>query len=313
MKDVMMALANGTGPAVLATVVRVEGSAYRRAGAKMLFPASGGPPVGLVSGGCLEADLAEHVPGVLASGQPLLLAYDLRAEEADLWGLNQGCNGRIEVVLEPADRDCWRELLAQWRAGRTVARKVPLSGYEDVMAPAPVLWVVGAGGDAPPLVRAAAQAGWRVFVADRRVGLAEPDRFPEADEVLALEPADLAARAGDRGYAVIMCHHFEHDRDFLQALLGRPARYLGVLGPLKRTRLLLGSEALPPCVYAPVGLSLGGETPEEIALSIVAELQAVRYGRTPGHLRGQERIRREGDKWSDECSSVPTPTMIPSR
>ncbi|MFN3925588.1 MAG: XdhC family protein, partial [Pseudarthrobacter sp.] len=154
--------------------------------------------------------------------------------------------------------------------------------------------VVGAGADAPPLVAAAAAAGWRVRVADRRPKYADPARFPEAEEVLHLQPEELAERAGRGAFAVFLHHNFDHDRDYLTAMLGSGARYLGVLGPLKRTQKLLGTDELPPEVYAPVGLDLGGEGPEAVALSIVAEVQAVRHGRGAGHLRGSSApIHRE--------------------
>lgn len=326
MKQIYEALAGRQGPAVLATVVRVLGSSYRRPGAKMLIFADG-PSVGLLSGGCLEADVSAHAADVLAAGQPRLLTYDLRSGDENLWGLNLGCNGQIEVLLEPVDPDFWGPVADCWAAGETVAvvsvlTEGPQFGehlaltsggrcygrpvgrrhavaaladgrsqrigelFVDVIQPLPVLWVVGAGADAPPLVAAAAAAGWRVCVADRRAAHVEdPARFPGAHEVVCLEPEALAARVGRGAYAVLLHHHFGHDRDFLTALLETEPRYLGVLGPRHRTELLLGSTELPACVHSPVGLDLGGEGPEAVALSVVAELQAVRHGRRGMPLR----------------------------
>lgn len=321
MNEVHAAIQQLSGPAALATVVRVEGSAYRREGAKMLIPADG-TPVGMLSGGCLEDDVRELAQATLADGRPQLVTYDMRSDDDSLWGLNMGCNGLIDVLVELvgpavtamaeeycAGRPCTtfvgtaegplrgRRLTIRADGSRVgdlpVTETTPVRAghlaeglYAEPVVPPPLLWVVGAGADAPALVKAAAAAGWRVRVVDRRAKYADPARFPEAAEVLHMEPADMVARAGRGAYAVFLHHNFDHDRDYLTAMLGTGARYLGVLGPLRRTRKILGEGELPAEVYAPVGLDIGGEGPEAVAASIVAEIQAVRYGRPGGHLRG---------------------------
>lgn len=331
MNSVMEALRQVTGPAVLGTVVRVEGSAYRREGAKMLIPASG-PAVGMLSGGCLEDDVREQAQVTFETGQAQLLSYDMRSPDDSLWGLNMGCNGLVEVLVErvgpvhlaaaaenAAGRRCTAPVVitagaalgqrvlikedgtamgggtgaaalaaaAGEAAGRQVAVMAgDLEVYVEQILPSPLLWVVGAGSDAPPLVQAATAAGWQVRVVDRRARYADPARFPEAVDVLRIEPNVLAQRVGPGAFIIFMHHNFDHDRDYLTAVLETGARYLGVLGPLKRTQQLLGRADLPANVYAPIGLDIGGEGPEAIAVAMVAEILAVRHGRSGRHLRG---------------------------
>jgi xanthine dehydrogenase accessory factor len=341
--DVYRALAALPGPTALATVVRAEGSAYRREGAKLLVPADElAASPGMISGGCLEEDVREQARRALAEGRPRLLTYDMRAGDDGLWGLNLGCNGLVELLLEPVDGEFWRAVAREWQAGRPVAavavvsdgpllgrrwllltdgsfggqgpgdsapgdsaladpalaaaraaleagrsRRVEQDGlalFIEVILPPPVLWVAGAGPDVPPLVEAAARAGWRVRVVDRRKWYLDPARFPLADGLFAYEPDELAAQVGAGGYALVMHHRFEFDREYLQALLRTPVRYLGVLGPRRRTEQLLEGGPFPACVRSPVGLDLGGEGPAAVALSIVAELQAVRHGRSGAPL-----------------------------
>ena len=159
--------------------------------------------------------------------------------------------------------------------------------------------VCGGGTDAIPVVRLAATVGWLVTVVDHRPSFATSARFPDAERVLQLdltrEPGALAASVAlDRfSAAVSMAHAATHDRAYLHALLGVPSlRYLGVLGPApahdgaaRRRTARRPPATLPPNVYAPIGLDLGAETPEEIALAIVSEIAAVLAGRAPVSLR----------------------------
>jgi len=347
-----------SGAPVLATLVRLRGSGYRRPGARMLVRPDGGW-AGFVSGGCLEADLAERARRVAGRGVPETVTYDTRAGEDDVWGLAMGCNGIVDVLLEPlpARDDAGHPgfLLERMRRRRpgvlvTVARSdgagapalashawiepdgVPPSAWVGVTADAaraalhegaarwihvdepsggtwdafvepilpPVrLVVVGAGPDAPPLVRAAHDLGWDVVVSDPRPAFADRDRFEPGEDVavLACEPAEIAKRidVDERTAVVVMTHSFPRDRAAIEALLPTGAAYVGVLGPRRRTRDLLDRCAaedgfLPdPAalqrLHAPVGLDLGATTPEEIALSILAEVRAVLSGRTGGPLR----------------------------
>jgi xanthine/CO dehydrogenase XdhC/CoxF family maturation factor len=166
---------------------------------------------------------------------------------------------------------------------------------EVIQPPVPFI-VFGAGHDAIPVVRLAKALGWRVTVVDSRPAYATRERFPEADEVVLAHPEDVPQRVrlDDRTVAVVMTHNYLQDLKLLEVLLPSPVRYLGVLGPRSRTdRLLrdLQAKGRPPTaaqlerLYSPVGVDIGAETPEEIALSILAEVQAVRTGRSAGLLR----------------------------
>jgi xanthine/CO dehydrogenase XdhC/CoxF family maturation factor len=165
----------------------------------------------------------------------------------------------------------------------------------EVIRPATPLVVCGAGTDAVPLVRLAKQMGWHVTVVDHRAAFVTAERFPEADVLacvnLASDDASLASHIAidERTIAVVMAHAASHDRAYLHAMLDARASYIGVLGPRRRTMELLGDRALdgnlPDAVHAPVGLDLGAESPDEIALAIVAEVAAVNAGRSGGLLR----------------------------
>ncbi len=279
--------------ALLATVVGVDGSTYRGAGARMVVRADGST-VGAVSGGCLEADIVARAAELLVSGAPELAHYDTRGSDDDVLGLGLGCRGVLDVRLEPLSGDALDRALTELAAlrERTAVR----------------LLVCGGGTDAIPVVRLATEVGWLVTVVDHRPSFATATRFPDAERVLQLdvarEPPVLAASLSlDRFSAAIsMAHAATHDRAYLHTLLAVPTlRYLGILGPRRRTMELLDGAPgvvpgeLPANVYAPVGLDLGAETPEEIALAIVSEIAAVLGGRTvvslrerrgPIHLRG---------------------------
>jgi len=269
--------------AVLATVVGVDGSTYRGAGALMVVRADGST-VGAVSGGCLEADIVARAAERLAGGTPELVHYDTRTSDDGVFGLGMGCQGVIDVRLEPLTGDSLRaevDRLAELRA-RSAVRLI----------------VCGAGNDAIPLVRLAALTGWLVTVVDHRPSFATAERFPDAERVIRLDSsqADGALAAAIRldtfNAAVVMGHAAAHDRARLHELLtGTRLRYIGVLGPRRRTLELLdgapGVEhgVIPSNVYAPVGLDIGAETPDEIALAIVSECAAALAGRPPRSLR----------------------------
>lgn len=346
--------------AALVTVVRVVGSAYRRPGARMLL-ASDGARVGLVSGGCLEADLAERARPVLESGRPLTVSYDARTDADLVFGLGLGCEGTVELLIErvPERRDgghlallasclearqrvalatvfrssgrvgvgarLWlvegalggsdfeddrlaeglgRAADAVLRSGRH--RNVSIESADgavdalvEPVLPHPELLVLGAGPDARPLVRFAVHLGFEVTVLDHRPAFAQPEHFPGAARVLVCEPGRLleALEPDPDAAVVVMSHAFAHDRDHLRQLLGRRVRYLGVLGPRRRTERMLqelAKEGLAPspeqraALHAPVGLDIGAETPEEVALSILAEIQAALAGRAGGRLRDRD-------------------------
>jgi xanthine/CO dehydrogenase XdhC/CoxF family maturation factor len=326
------AAARGEG-LVLVTVMAVEGSVYRGAGARMIVSANG-ETVGAVSGGCLEADIIARAPDVLSAGRAELVRYDTRASDDAVLGLGMGCQGIIDLLLEPlagatlddaiavyarlaARRDAvtlvtllnpesgdppvgTRLMLGE--AGDVIAGDASLLERErgiarEVIRPAIQLVICGGGTDAVPLARLAKLMGWHVTVIDHRSSFAAPARFPDADAIVCANLVHDASALTNRvviearTMAVVMAHSASHDRAYLGAMLDAGAGYIGVLGPRRRTMELLGTripasgDELPPGVHSPVGLDLGAETPDEIALSIVAEIAAVSAGRRAGMLR----------------------------
>ena len=170
--------------------------------------------------------------------------------------------------------------------------------FIEVIAPPLPLLVCGAGHDAIPMVRLAHELGWWVTVADRRPAYATRERFPEADEVVVAEDQEIPqkVRIDGQTFAVVMTHNYLHDLAILRGLLGTPARYIGVLGPRARTDKLLAElekagtrlgDQQRTRLYGPVGLDVGAESPEEIALSILTEIQAVRSGHRVASLRNR--------------------------
>jgi xanthine dehydrogenase accessory factor len=252
-----------------------------------------GSTVGAVSGGCLEADIVARAAELLASGSSELAHYDTRTSDYGVLGLGMGCQGVIDVQLDALAGDALT---------RAIEQLTELRAQSAVR-----LLVCGAGSDAIPVVRLATTVGWLVTVVDHRPSFARATRFPEAEQVICLsssrEPGSLAAAVPLSRFdgAVVMAHAAAHDRASLHELLAAGTlRYLGVLGPRRRTMELLGGAPgvapghLPDNVYAPVGLDLGAETPEEIALAIVSECAAVFAGREPRSLRDRGGAIHEG-------------------
>jgi xanthine/CO dehydrogenase XdhC/CoxF family maturation factor len=332
---------------VLASVVAVEGSTYRRPGARTLMLPDESA-IGLVSGGCLEGDLLERARSVRESGAPALVHYDFRGEEDLVWGLGLGCAGAVDVFLERVDAGHPGPLgwLGAWVAGRRAgaiatllegpragARRARAEGGRaegpladpaldlaleaalaehrpqriasaagavaiEAFAPPLRLALFGAGPDAAPVAALAVSLGWHVVVLEPRAVFARPERFPGA-EVVHVEVEQAVARAalGAADFAVVMTHHYLHDRALLGALLAGPARYVAVLGPKQRSEDLLSDLAAAGArigdeerarLFGPAGLDLGADSPEEIALAIVAEVQAVAAGRSGGPLRARK-------------------------
>ena len=236
-------------PAVLATVF---GGPAAGLGQRLLLTAAGMVRRSRLLADPLAADLLADARQVLASGRPTTRAYEAAGEPAYL-------------------------VFFEW------------------LAPAPRLAVYGAGNDAQPLVQLAAGLGWRVAVLDGRPALATAARFPAAESVRVLPLAALAAHPVSADFVVLLTHNYPYERAALRALAHWPAvRYLGVLGPRQKAQRLLADLAaegldteatLVPRLFAPVGLNVGAETAEEIAVAVMAELLAVRAGRPAGFLR----------------------------
>jgi xanthine dehydrogenase accessory factor len=191
-------------------------------------------------------------------------------------------------------------------------REGPFAGcrfFVESLTPPVQLLVCGAGTDAQPVVAQAAALGWSVIVMDQRADFARAPRFPEAERVLVTKDAAAfdALHLDMRTAAIMMSHSFAQDTFFLETLLPRPFGYIGVLGSRQRTLDLLarlGRDAMPPSLHAPAGLDIGAETPEQIALSILSEIQAAFTGRPgtalrerDGSIHGRE---QRGDHHEDE-------------
>jgi xanthine/CO dehydrogenase XdhC/CoxF family maturation factor len=214
-------------------------------------------------------------------------------------------DGRLTSDIEDAD------LIAQirddaWKAfddNRSTVKAYPLPTgkaevFIEVIQPPVPLMIFGAGHDAVPLVRLAQELGWYVTIVDSRQADATRERFPSADEVILARPENISdrVRVDNRTVAVVMTHNYLHDLELLKTLLPSPVEYLGILGPKSRTEKLLQDlqeQGITPTepqlqrLYSPVGLDIGADTPEEIALSIVAEIQAVLANHSGGSLRNK--------------------------
>jgi xanthine dehydrogenase accessory factor len=246
-------------PAALVTIVRASGSTPQRTGAKMLVYADG-RTVGTIGGGCYENDALGKAREAIASGKPALVRYDLNDDFAQESGLI--CGGQMEVYIDP-------------------------------IAPAPRLYIIGAGHVGLHLARAAADSGFRIHVVDDREKFANAERFPGADAVIVDDIAEWLHRAElpASAYVVVVTRGHTHDFDALRALAARDLRYLGLIGSRAKVARVfdaLTAEGMPrEClarVHAPIGLDIGAITPAEIAISILAELIAVRHGKDVGAL-----------------------------
>ncbi len=324
-------------PLVLATVYATEGSTYSKSGARMLIDEDG-IYAGMLSGGCVEGDLAIRARVALDSGVPQDVSFELDAEGDDLWGLGVGCDGVMRILLQRIDADSGYQpyaTIAAIEQGRAAARQLTVvssteatpasgdtviisengdllleaaafsselyefmsmaNGMKDVSVgdaevriliedvhPDRRLLVLGAGRDAEPVVRFAAELGWRVTIADHRPAYIHGNEFGDAVEKLCCPADELHSRVDADSFdaAIVMSHHLASDRRYLQQLAGSSVAYVGLLGPAARRNRLLdeiaaGNDDFAQRVRGPVGLDLGGRGPGAIALSIVAELQQV--------------------------------------
>jgi xanthine dehydrogenase accessory factor len=348
----------------LATVVCVEGSSYRRPGARMLVR-EGGATTGAISAGCLESDVVAHAVRVMRTGGAVLVEYDTASTSDEMaWGLGLGCNGIVRVLLEPlapgstyvealrrscgeladdapitiatvyqhtppesapaapriesgarlfidGDGNVSRERLGGRAASliegevRAMSRGGAASGphaydldggsvkvfVETLLPPIPLV-IFGAGHDALPVVELARGLGWQTEVVDPQARPASRSRFAAADRVTLARPEEVASRVRvtPRHLTLLMSHNYAHDLALLRFLLDSPARYIGVMGPRKRTERMLselaaGEGADLSRLYSPAGLDIGANAPAEIALSIVAEMRAALACRRGGMLR----------------------------
>jgi xanthine dehydrogenase accessory factor len=301
----------------LATVVATRRSAPRPLGSKLAI-SEAGELAGSVSGGCVESDVAVNALEVLETGKPKLLSYGI--PDADAWEVGLPCGGEIDVFLERfegelPDPDTPQIVFTVVDGDRVGERWVSQDGevtrtqllerdgeqvFAEVLGPPPRLLVFGAVDLAEELCRAAKGLGWRTVVTDARARFATAERVPSADELVVAWPEEALERLvpDERTAVVVLTHEDRWDVPALAGALGTPAFYVGALGSRRtqerrREQLLetgISEERLAR-LCGPAGLDLGAGTPAETALSILAEIIAVRAGRDGGRLRAsRERI-----------------------
>lgn len=303
----------------IATIIEVEGSAYRKEGTMMFFSNEEGVK-GLISGGCVEHDIAARLEN-LENERSICIDYDMRSEDDLSWGQGMGCDGRITILIEPITTLSkknyqlakqylekgisvteWKKLNAKRQVIATYYKtesgqmfgdnrtnlldlesfpnkklveneKGNLYFRQDIPA-RPRMIVYGAGADAKPLVAFASQVGFYVIVADWRPGLCNQDHFPDADALLIGSPTQAINELmlTSKDYMVVMTHNYTKDQELLQHLTNRELQYLGLLGSKKRSERLLTGIDIPKWIYYPVGLSIEADGPEEIAISILAQM-----------------------------------------
>jgi xanthine dehydrogenase accessory factor len=343
--------------AVLATIVDVEGNAYRRPGAKMVV-SEAGAGVGSITAGCLESEVREMATEIRNAGGQRVERFDLTGDD-DVWGLGLGCNGIIDLLFEPLT-ETYRQVVDAYRAGTDTlvvtvidseadavtaadrliapdgdlaaaveasdgefpawlrealaepAETLHANGQSDaitverdgdtvkvfvdaITAPSELV-LFGTGHDVGPVAELGRKMDYRVTVAGFRGGQTADERFPNADRVVSTSPADVDETLDLDGdtYAVVMTHNFIDDQIAVETLLDTDVPYVGLMGPDERFQEILDAfadegrevtDADLDRIYTPIGLDLGGGTPYQIAMSILAEVEAVANGREPKHLR----------------------------
>jgi xanthine dehydrogenase accessory factor len=348
----------------LATVVHVDGSSYRRPGARMLVTDEG-VLTGAISGGCLEGDALQKALFALSRQTSMLVTYDTMDEDDAKLGVGLGCNGVIQVLFEPIDPDdpknpvellkliaserqravlitlfslknkrgpqpgtCLllkeHELVSGGRedgelkevlrrdAEKVITEKIStfrnyvsatqdLTAFIEFVSPPVTVVIIGAGNDVVPLVKMADALGWKTIVVDGRPGLARPERFVPSCQVLVSKPEKVLEKIGidEETVFLLMTHNYNYDLSMLRALIPRNVAYIGSLGPRQKLDRMLDelrgegitvTQQQLETIYGPSGLDIGAETPEEIALSILAEIKAVLSKKEGRPLRDNEDV-----------------------
>jgi xanthine dehydrogenase accessory factor len=354
----------------LATVVQVKGSSYRSPGARMLIT-DDGKWVGSISGGCLEGDALRKARQVMTDKKPLTVTYDTSEDSNQNLGIGLGCNGVIDVLIEPVNEgdhanpitlfetlvsskesvalatifsgpdftgekflinenkdvlmsfsnerlnDLLLPDLSQvFETKRSEAKRFTFEGetlevFIELIQPAISLMIFGGGFDARPVSQLAKSLGWQVTVTDECVAHIAPVFFPTADK-LSLCHRDFVDRDFDITpftACVLMSHNYEYDRAVLKKLLSSPAPYIGILGPRKRFDKMVDeftAEGIRVSgddlhrIHSPIGLDIGAEAPDEIALSIISEIQGKFANRSGGFLKYRKAPIHQRDAKSDQ-------------
>lgn len=354
--------------AALATVVRVRGSSYRSPGARMLIT-DDGRWVGSISGGCLEGDALRKARQVMTDKNPLTVTYDTREESNQNLGIGLGCNGVIDVFIEPLNLEGPNPLalfetivtsqepvalatIFKSTSSVCVGKKFLITPKKEVVfnsIPSPELseqmendlinlfevnksevksysWqdtvsevfieliqpgvsliIFGGGFDARPVSNLAKSLGWNVTVTDECVSHIAPVFFPTADKLSLCQREFIERDFNITAYTacVLMSHNYEYDRDVLRKLLKTESPYIGILGPRKRFEKMVDelsgqdiklSERDLQRIHSPIGLDIGAEAPDEIAVSIIAEIQSKFSNRSGGFLKYNQGPIHQRDK-----------------
>lgn len=354
----------------LATVVRVRGSSYRSPGARMLIT-DDGTWVGSISGGCLEGDALRKARMVMTEKKPVTVTYDTREESNQNLGIGLGCNGVIDVLIEPLDENddyntikifdrildieqpvamatifsenkrqaeklllkpdgeiikdfsdqslsalVHPDLINLFETNKSAAKEYFTDNeksevFIELIQPIISLMIFGGGFDARPVSQLAKSLGWNVTVTDECVAHIAPVFFPDADKLSLCqrEFVDRDFKITSYTACVLMSHNYEYDRDVLKKILRTSTPYIGILGPRKRFDKMLAEfekEGLKISsndlhrIHSPIGLDIGAETPDEIALSIVGEIQSKFSNRSGGFLKYRNAPIHHRDSKSDQ-------------
>jgi xanthine dehydrogenase accessory factor len=340
--------------AAIATVVKVKGSSYRSPGARMLIT-DDGRWVGSISGGCLEGDALRKARQVMQSDRPMTVTYDTREESNQKLGIGLGCNGVIDVLIEPVRQNnesivsLFRDIIGSSKtyALGTITRSMDSNGQKllideslkvvvsvadehlnavllpeliaalqsrksqtktfgsptgqvevfiEIIQPTVNLMIFGGGFDARPVSQLGKSMGWDVTVTDECVAHIAPIFFPDADKLSLCDRSfiDRDFQITEYTACILMSHNYDYDRDVLKKLLHTPTPYIGILGPRKRFDKMLQEFSQQNIelsrldfdrIHSPIGLDIGAETPDEIAVSIIAEIQGKFARRSGGFLK----------------------------
>lgn len=297
---------------VLATIIHVEGTAYLKTGTTMLIKKDG-TSLGVLSPGCLEEDIIQQSNQVLNGMRSQLLVYDLNYEEEPSMGYGMGCNGILFILLERIDEFFLEnvvEMKKEMKAGHAIIltkilsydfsllnyewtslrnevikeglncelkldRENGLYSFSQVFLPQPRIVVFGAGIDARPVVKLAAACGFSITVCDWREVFCNKKHFPDADRLIIGFPNEIFQELEllPDDFVIIMSHNFYRDKEIIQLISGHTVRYLGLLGSKQRSKALL-KNGIHQKISAPIGFPIGAQGPEEIAVSIMAEIIA---------------------------------------
>ena len=330
----------------LATVVHVEGSSYRRPGARMLIE-DNGQLTGAISGGCLEGDALRKALLVMNEEKSRLVTYDTMDDDDVKFGVGLGCNGIIQVLIEPINEknpnnpiqflktinekrqqsvlvtlfslenkkdpqygtclllkedqtiidttpvlkdvlihDAEETMINQVSSFKNyISNEHNLTAFIEVIQPPVSVIIIGAGNDVMPLVDIAGILGWETTVIDGRANYAKKERFASACQVLVSKPEQVLDQIemDERTVFLLMTHNYNYDKAMLKQLLQKNVTYVGMLGPKKKRERILNefkdeglafTEQQLSILHSPVGLDIGAETSEEIAVSILAEIKA---------------------------------------